>query len=177
MKHFVLAAALLSGGAAQAQPVAFPEPIARASAGDIQCYMPDLRRKICWTTTRYRRTQKGGIEMVTLTVVGRNGTMEVTEPVEVKDNKVCSVIQRSQLDAATFVMPDGKPADAAQAQKLRELVGRDVGKYFGHLMCTAYEDLGHNFVATQTLDGERIDPREVIPVIWVRADEGYQVRP
>ncbi len=43
-------------------------------------------------------------------------------------------------------------------------------------MCTAYEDLGLNFVAMQTLDGERFD-RKVIPMIWVGANEGYQVRP
>jgi len=176
MKRFILAVALLLPGTAQAQSGAFPEPIVRANAGDIQCYMPDERRKTCGTTSRYRRMASGVIEMVTQMVITRTVTMEVTEPVEIKGDKVCSVMLQSELDAAKFVTTDGKSVDDAQVQKLREHVGSDVGRYFGHLMCTAYKDLGPNLVATQTLDGELID-RQVIPMIWVHADEGYQVRP
>ena len=175
-RFFLVVALLLPGVAAQAQPAAsFPEPIARANTGAIQCYMPDERRKTCNMTSRYRRVDGGAIEMVTLMAIARTVTMEVTEPVEIKGDKVCSVMLQSQLDAAKFVTTDGNPVDDVLVQKLREHVRNDVGKYFGHLMCTAYQDLGLNFVATQTLDGERFD-REVIPMIWVRADEGYQVR-
>ncbi len=117
MKRSILAAALfLSGGAAQAQPAAFPEPIGRAGAGAIQCYMPDTRRKTCGTTSRYRRMDSGVIEMVTLMVVTKTIIMEVTEPVEIKGDKVCSVMLQSELDAAKFVTTEGKPVDDAQAQ-------------------------------------------------------------
>lgn len=178
MKRFVLVAALLAPGMiARAQPAAFPEPIALANSGQMQCYVPDKRRKTCGMTSRYRRMDGGGIEMVTLMVVTKTVAMEVNEPVEVKGNQVCSVMQQSELDAAKFVTTGGKPADEEQVQKLRVVIGKDIGKYFNRLMCTAYENLGRNFVATQTLDGNRINEREVIPMIWVGENEGYQVRP
>jgi hypothetical protein len=182
MKPFILAALLLLSGSlspcaiAQAQPAPLPTPIAPASAGQMQCYLPDTRRKTCDSLASYRRGPNGEIENITVMLVSSAPvvTMEVSEPVEIKAGQICGVMLRSQLDAAKFDVKD-KPLDKTQIEKLRERVGSVMQKYFGHEMCSAIEDLGLNLVAKQSMDGTPLNL--VVPHIWVRPEDGYEVRP
>jgi len=177
MRTLVLAAALgLSGAAAQAEVTTLPDPIAPAALGQWQCYQPNTQRKTCSSLASYRRRPDGSIENIVIILVSRNPTvtMELSAPIEIKDGQVCGTMLQSQVDAAKFAVR-GQTLDQAQIAQLRQRVVTVSEKFFGHESCTAYEDLGLNLIAKESMDGKPLDI--VLPVIWVRQDEGYEVRP
>lgn len=178
MRPAPLLTALLIGAGFSAYAAEFPDPIAPAATGQVQCYMPDKARKTCATIASYRANANGGIDDVGTVLLAKNPTltMETVSPVEIRMGQVCGKLRPQDLDTAKFTM-GGRLLDAQQAASIRTQLQTAFQNVFGHEVCTAYVNQGGTLIAKSTIDGMPAPPAADQPVLWVSPSDGYQVSP
>ena len=149
-----------------------PDPLSPATAGGLQCYSPDIARKICQSLAAYARSSDGEIVNTAVVLISTSPpiTMTTTTPVVVRDGVVCGAIRAMDIGAATFTL-SGRPLDDAQTSSLRQQMSANMSAMFDREICTAYKSDG---TAEATLGGA-LQP--VMKVIWVAPDQGYAVGP
>lgn len=153
------------------------DPIAPALAGKVQCYQPDAARKTCNSMGAYRKDPTGTIQN-TATILLRPEpliVMRTTAPVVVKANAICGTITEGDLAAADFTI-DGQPADAANAEALRNAIRPGYAAVLNREICTAYVPSGDEMAARISIGGKRM-PALDQRVRWISPSEGYSVAP
>jgi hypothetical protein len=175
---------VLAGLAPLAGPVLaaappLPPPLAPASAGAVQCYVPNLARKTCQSVSSYARDAAGAIQNLATALVSSDPpiTMTTTSPVEIRDGRVCGPVRAEDIHGAAFAIA-GHPADAVQTADLRLHVAEGMKSVMGHDICVAYvKSAGANaWVAKAFLDGVAQSGGDEA-FIWVPAGAGWAVGP
>ncbi len=166
---------LLLATGAPAGAATLPPPLTLAAHGELQCYAPNHANKTCRSLSRYSLESGGEIENEATVLIAKSPviTMRTISPVEVKARRVCGRVRDEDLQAAVFTI-DGRPADAANAGKLRDALRRSMARFLGHEICTAYVTDGDALLAKPSIDGvPRPDMNQ--KVIWVSPDGGFKV--
>lgn len=68
-------------------------PLARAEAGELQCYRPDVAKKTCQSIASYERTGPGTYDNKALVALSNEATLETHTPVVLKGDAVCGYIR------------------------------------------------------------------------------------
>jgi hypothetical protein len=148
---------------------------ARARAGHMDCYSPDIEARTCRAMSSYIFTDAGGVTNVAHALMGDEPQIIMTaqSAVEVTDTSVCGRLSREDFEAAQFTI-DGEPAPADMSATLRANIIEHLGDMLGKEICTTYVVSGDAMQARVTIDGAP-DSEPPEPVIWVTPDEGYRV--
>jgi len=175
--RLAVAVALLLMSAPAAEAAVLPAPIAPADSGKLQCYAPIAETKSCASLAGYQRRSDGKIYNPATVMISPSPliTMKSATVVTIKDGKVCGFITADDAATAEFLIA-GKPADAPQTAKMRELLAKAQQHLFGREICTRYlPQTDGSLLASATLDGAPQPPDQ--KVIWVSPEDGYEVRP
>ena len=170
--------AAFAGVSLSARAAEFPDPIAPAASGQVQCYMPDMTRKTCASLAGYRANSNGGIDNVATVLLSKSPVviMETVSPVEIKMGQVCGRIRRQDIEAAKFTV-GGQQVGEQQAGPLRAQLQMAFQNVFDHEVCTAYQNQGGTLLAKPTIDGVAAPATADQTVMWVSPSDGYKVSP
>lgn len=168
--------ALLAALAADAAPT-MPDPIAPAATGKAQCYSPDLTRKVCRSLSAYAPRPDGQIANTTTVVLENSPAVVITtvSTATVAKGRVCTVMKKDDLLAATFTINGDVPSDDQIAQ-LRGAILNSWAAIVDHAVCVSFIPDGSQFIAHTALDGlprPNLDQR----MIWVAPKDGWKVAP
>lgn len=171
--------AILALLAALASDVApdLPEPIAPAALGKAQCYSPDLARKVCRSINTYALRPDGQIANTATVVIEKSPAVLITTVSisTVVNRRVCTVVKKGDLLAATFTVNGDAPAEDQTAQ-LRVAILSGWAGLIDHAVCVSFVADGSGFVAHTAFDGlprPNLDQR----MMWVTPKDGWKVAP
>ena len=161
--------------AATAAPL--PSPIAQASSGMLQCYVPNPVTKSCQSSAAYQSAPDGGILNPSTVLLSRVPaiTMLTVTPVTIKAGQVCGTLRAEDIAAATFTV-DGAPASPTDTAQFRQQMAGAEQSILGKEICTAYLPVGDALLAKASVAGVA-EPAMDQKVIWVSPADGYKVRP
>lgn len=168
--------ALLAAVAANAAP-ALPDPLGPAALGKVQCFSPDLARKVCASINAFSLRPDGQIADSATVIVEKTPLVEVTtvSTATVANGRVCSVMKKDDLLAASFTVNGTAPSDTELAQ-LRGAIANGWAALVDHSVCISFVADGSRFVAHTAFDGlprPNLDQR----MIWVAPEDGWKVAP
>ncbi len=177
MKIAIASLALVTSLAA-CGPVEAADPLAPARAGQLQCYTPDPARKTCRALAGYTFEAGAGGETIlnqaeVLMATDPVRTVKTVSPVFVRGDSVCGRVQ--PLADAVFLI-DGRPADAAMADRLRRDFTARRAAMTGREVCTRYLPFRDQLVPAVSVDGVEREPGDD-RVIWVEPNDGWTVAP
>ncbi len=165
--------ALLLAGPAEE----FPDPIAPAAQGKLQCHVPDRARHTCQSLAGYRPDGKGGFFNTADVLLAPEPllTMRAVSTVVIRDGAICGKLSRESFEKAQF-FADGGLLDAEKTAGLRTaILEQSAAMMLDREICTRYTQSGDHLVAHVTLDGK--PDQATMDVIWVSPSEGYRVAP
>lgn len=154
-----------------------PEPIAKASSGQVLCYAPDAARKTCKQIDLYISKPDGTIFNPSLVLIDDDPlvVMGVSQTVTVKKGQVCAPMRKQDLDAATYTV-EGAAASDEQTAKLRAVLVTTYNAYLGKEFCMELKPDGDALDLAVSVDGvHKADFDD--KANWVPADAGYTVAP
>ncbi|CAL4867693.1 hypothetical protein MMA231_01959 [Asticcacaulis sp. MM231] len=166
----ILAAAAVSASA-------YPDPIAPAAKGQMQCYSPNVAMKSCKSLAMYAAKGDGSFANTAIVLVKASPVtlLETVADVTVRDGAVCGAITEANIRTAKLsanaqaVPPEqAAPFLGQLVTALKPVIDRDI--------CTRYEGTGPLLTAKATMDGVP-QPDDDQTVLWVSASDGYAVKP
>jgi hypothetical protein len=166
----LLAAATLSASA-------YPDPIAPAAKGQMQCYSPNVAMKSCRSLAMYKANGDGTFANTAIVLVKASPltVIQTVASVTVRDGAVCGAITEADIRAAKMsanaqtVPPEqAAPFLGQLVTALKPVIDREI--------CTRYEGSGPLLTAKATMDGVP-QPDDDQTVLWVSASDGYAVKP
>jgi hypothetical protein len=169
--------ALLLAVPALSLAAALPGPLAPASDGRLQCFVPNLAKKSCQSLDAFARDSSGVIQSTATVLLSSEPliTMTTRSPVDLKDGRVCGPVRTQDVMEATFTV-GGQPADPRQTADLRLHVSDAMKTLVGHEICVGYVKNGEAWIAKSFLDGSpQLDSDEAF--IWVPPSANYKVSP
>lgn len=159
--------------------LADPDPLAPARGGQVQCYRPDVERKICRAIGSYRFESDGRIINDGENMLSREPLiiLRAGSEVYIKDNAECastafdeSHIQEIEVDGVKLEGESLASARSVIAESMREAIGP--GEY-----CSTYHPKPDGSLrALVTVDGVP-RPEAEDTVLWVRREDGWRVAP
>ena len=154
-----------------------PPPIAQASEGMVECYVPSHSFKSCRSMASYALKPDGSITSTSTTLLVPKPVVIMTadSAVTIKDRQVCGYVTLESLGQASFTV-DGAPASAEQTAKLRDHLQTGYKPLLGKEICTGYAAAGDAMMTTVTIGGVA-QPSLGDLVIWVSPSDGYKVQP
>lgn len=166
MLIFALAAAAAAGDS---------DPLARARAGEVQCFHPDVLFKTCMSVETYVPTAGGYVNRgANLVMLGDMFVIETEVPVEVRGNAVCATMNAAQVMAGKVSLR-GTPVAPEKALAIATELKRKLTTVLGREICTTYEATdGSGYIAKMKMAGR---PAMPAPFIWVKPGDGYKVGP
>jgi len=160
---------LLAAAPAPAQA----DPLAPAREGKYQCVVPNLEKKTCVGTTRYRLIP-GGYGATTSLLLAPNPliTMEMHTSGKLTGDQLCETVKLADFQAGT-VMLNGAPADDATSGVVKSQLATAVSPLDGKVACSTFVPGEDGLFLNQvTLDGAiRSDLSQNF--IWVSEEDGY----
>lgn len=169
--------ALMALAAAQIAPgSAYPDPLAPAASGQVQCYVP-TDHKTCASIATYTANGDGTFANGATVLLSKKPVvvMQTSTPVTIKAGAVCGAVTRDSIaHAALSVNGQAIPADKS-APILQQIAG-SLGSVIDHEICTTYVPNGAGLVAKASMDG-KAQPDQDQKVIWVSPADGYSVAP
>lgn len=152
------------------------DPLARARAGEVQCFHPDVLFKTCMSLETYVVTAGGGYlnRGANLVMLGDMFVIETEVPVEVRGNAVCATMRAPHVTSGKVTLR-GQPvapekAAAVAADLKKKLVG-----VLDKEICTTYAPTdGSGYMANMKVAGGKA---LASPFIWVKPADGYKVGP
>jgi hypothetical protein len=154
------------------------EQLAPAQQGMLQCQMPNLDSKSCFSLSTVRQTGPSTYSFKTEILVDAAGPViaSIRSIVSVRGAEVCQIMKANETAGATFTF-DGRPLSGAEAAEYREGLRTDFAGLAGHMVCTQIvaDDQGL-LTVIGTLDGKRI-PAGDYELKWVRPEDGWKVAP
>ncbi len=182
MRLFLIAAAAFmalaaQGACAEAQAASLPPPLEPASQGRLQCFLPDAGAKTCQSLASYAPRPDGDIDNTVVILIAKDPAVVMTthSVVKVKDDQVCGVMRRDDIEGASFTVA-GQPAAPDQADHFRDSLRQALANMIGRRICTAYLPVSDGLIAKATVEG-LTQPAPDQKVIWVSPDDGYSVSP
>lgn len=153
------------------------DPLAEARTGKMQCYRPDTARKTCVALASYIFETNGTItnKAVVLISPQQMVTMTTSSSVVIKGEAVCGPMRREDIEGAEIAVNGTKLPDE-QAAGVRGQLVQAISNQLGKEVCTTYVPSGDKLAAQVTVDGAA-NPLYTQDVLWVKADDGYQVAP
>ena len=169
--------ALLAAAAAASAAPSFPDPLGPAAVGKVQCFSPDLARKVCAAINAYSIRADGQIADSATVIVEKTPLVEVTTVTTaiVANGRVCSVMKKDDLLTTAFTVNGVAPSDTELAQ-LRGAIANGWAALVDHSVCVSFVPDGSQFVAHTAFDGlprPSLDQR----VMWVAPQDGWKVAP
>jgi hypothetical protein len=162
MALFVLLAALAD------TPASLTGPLAPAAAGKVACYSPDLAHRTCASTNSFAAAE-GRIVNTASVMLGKAPAVTMTSQstATVAGVRVCTVMRKEDLQAASFIV-NGASASDADTSRLRQAVLKAWADMLGRSVCVFWEADGSRFVAHTSVDGL---PRPTLDqrMMWVSA--------
>lgn len=154
------------------------EQMAPAKQGMLQCQMPNLESKTCFSLTTVRQTGPSTYSLKTDMLVDAAGPViaSIRSIVSVRGSEICQVMNPNELAGAEFTF-DGRPLAGAEAADYGARLRGDFAGLAGHRVCTQIVP-GEQGVVTVigTLDGKRI-PVGDYEMKWVTPGDGWKVAP
>ena len=154
------------------------EQMAPAKQGMLQCQMPNLESKTCFSLTTVRQTGPSTYSFTTEILVDAAGPVIASfrSIDSVRGPEICLIIKSNETEGATFTF-DGRPLSGAEVADYRERLRANFAGLAGHRVCTQIvaDDQGL-LTVIGTLDGKRI-PAGDYEMKWVRAEDGWKVAP
>lgn len=151
------------------------DPLARARAGEVQCFHPDVLFKTCLSVERYepagsRYINRGANVVVTDDVY----VIETEVPAQVRGGAVCATMQAAQVMAGKVTLR-GKPVPAEKNEAIAAELKKKLASVLGKEICSTYEaNDGGGYLATMKMTGK---PPMSAPFLWVKPSEGYKAGP
>lgn len=151
------------------------DPLARARAGEFQCFHPDVLFKTCLSVERYEPAGDGFINRGANVVVTDDLYVIETEvPVQVRGNAVCATMQARQVMAGKVTLR-GEAVPAEKSTAIATELKRKLAAVLGKEICSTYEaNDGGGYMATMKMTGR---PPMSAPFLWVKPSEGYKAGP
>ncbi|TAJ71661.1 MAG: hypothetical protein EPO51_11030 [Phenylobacterium sp.] len=153
------------------------DPLSPAEGGKLQCHAPDVARKTCASIAAYARDPDGTLQN-TAAILLRAEPLIVARskaPVVIKGGAVCGRITEGDFAAMLFTI-DGQPADAPNAEAIRNAMRPGFNAILNREICTRYVPTGDQLNGEVSVDGKR-RPQLDQPVRWVSPSEGFSVAP
>ena len=171
-----IATLVLVTSLAACAPVAAADPLAPARAGQLQCYTPDPARKTCRALAGYTFEAGAGGETIlnqadVLMAADPVTVVRTVSPVFVRGDAVCG--RGLPLADAVFLI-EGRPAEAAMADRLRQVFMARRAAMIGREICTRYLPLQDQLVPAVSVDGVEREPGND-RIIWVGPKDGWTV--
>ena len=149
-----------------------------AERGMLQCQMPDIASKTCFSLSRVRRTSPSTYAFDTEILIDAAGTItaSIHSKVFVRGATICEVMNRTDVSGATFAS-EGSRLSPAQAADYRARLLASYAPVLGHTICTQILP-GEDGVDTVigSIDGRRI-PSTDYAMKWVDPGDGWKVGP
>ena len=152
-------------------------PLAPASEGKVECYLPDAQRKTCHSLISYVLKADGSASSNETMVLLRSPVILISMPhdVLVKGDKVCGFITFDDVGRATFTI-DGAPASDEQTAKLRDRLQSNYRPLYNKEICTRHLHDVDGTKSEVSIEGV-VQPSGVELVAWVSPSDGYKVQP
>ena len=155
-------------------------PLAPAEQGKIACFKPKVEAKTCWGILRYKKLEGLKYE-VSARVRFRDTTdfeMRSTSTVTLKANRICSVLDKAELDRAHFFHLGDEvikqDLDDLRAQVEDQFQNRFGKEYCDELTAPAADGM---IKITTYVDGTALLPGSGMETMkWISSDEGYKLR-
>ena len=160
--------------------LAYENPMGPAEQGKIACFKPKVEAKTCWGILRYKKLDVLKYE-VSARVRFRNTTdfeMRSTSAVTLKANRICSVLDKAELDGAHFFHLGDEvikqDLDDLRAQVEDQFQNRFGKEYCDELTAPAADGM---IKITTYVDGTAILPGSGMEAMkWISPDDGYKLR-
>jgi len=167
--------ALMALAAAASTP-AYPDPLAPAANGRVQCYAPTDHRT-CASTTSYTANGDGTFTNISTVLLSKQPILiaQTTTPMTIKAGAVCGAVRKQDIDAARLSI-NGQAVPADKSVPILASIAVALGPIIDHEICTTYVPRGNGFVAKAVMDGKP-QPDQDQKVIWVSPADGYTVAP
>jgi len=173
----VLCAALLgwAPGSRARSAVVAEDPLAPAWAGQVQCYVPDVRRRECKSIGAYERVGSRAVLNQATVLVSSTPPVVVTTvaPVWIKEGRVCGLMGQDDIWRSAFSV-SGAAATAEQEAALKRQMVLAMQPLFGKEVCTVVTKGAGKSIGRAWVDGVR-RPQMDQPVLWVPKSAGYKV--
>lgn len=150
-------------------------PLARAEAGQMQCYRPDVANKTCQSIASYARVSSGSYDNQALVALSRDATLETHTPVVLRRDAVCGFIRAKDMLAGT-VRRHGNVLTPDAASPVLEKIAQAVAPFADKEVCTRYVPSGADFTAKISVAGT-YRPEQDVKVKWIVSSDGYIVVP
>lgn len=165
--------AMIATAAAMAAPA--QNPLARAEAGQVQCYRPDVTRKTCQSIASYIRTGETTYDNRTIVAVSNDATLETHTPAVRRGDAVCSYIRAEDMMAGILRL-HGAVVLPNAAKPVLEKIAKSVAPFAGKEICTRYEPSAADFTAKVSI-ARTYRPDQDVEILWIGPSDGYTVTP
>ena len=151
------------------------DPLARARAGEAQCFHPDVLFKTCLSLEKYVVAADGSYVNRGANVVALDSlyVIETEVPVQVRGNAVCATMGPNHVMAGKVTL-SGKPVAPEKATAVAADLRKKLAGVLGKEICTTYQANGEGYLANMKIAGK---PNMASPFIWVKPGDGYKVGP
>jgi hypothetical protein len=162
-------------GAVPVRAAVYPEPIARAAKGQLQCYAPNPVKKTCAALVSFKPGPNGTFQSKAAILITPSPlvVMKGAAVVVAKGGKLCGRLSQRNFDEARFSDGDTDLAPM-QSRFLRTVLAASAQSYFGREICGAYVPNGRAILVTPDVDGAAVDV-DPQTVIWVKPEENFRV--
>ena len=161
--------------ASAAAIAAHENPLARAEAGEVQCYRPDVAKRTCQSIASYVRTGDDTYDNRTIVAVSSDATLETHTPAVLRGDAVCDYVRGDDMLAGILRL-HGEVLSADRAKPVLEKIARSVAPFAGKEICTRYEPSGSEFTAKVSIAGT-YRPDQDVKIRWIGTSDGYTVTP
>lgn len=154
----------------------YPDPLAPAAAGKVQCYVP-TDRKTCASLASYAAAPDGTFATSAIVMLSKDPVviMQTTTEVRIRDGAVCGTILKSDITGGGLTL-SGEAVPADKAAPFLAKIAEHLAPIIGHKICTVFVPDGDGFIAKASMDGVA-QPDQDQRVIWVSPSDGYRVAP
>jgi len=154
------------------------EQMAPAKQGMLQCQMPDVLFKTCFSLSKVYQNGPSTWVFDTQMVVDLQSSViaSIKDTVFVRGTEVCKAASAIDVSKFTFSL-EGRSLPSAEAAKYREKLRRFYAAFGGKMICTEVvpNEQGMDMVHT-TVDGKRF-PAGDYAMKWVSPKDGWTVAP
>jgi hypothetical protein len=152
--------------------------MAPAKQGMLQCQMPDVLFKTCFSLSKVYQTGPSTWTIETQMVVDQQSPAiaSLKDTVFVRGTEVCKAANAIDVAKFTFSL-EGRPIPSAEAAKYRSKLRQFYAAFGGKMICTQVvpSEQGMEMVEA-TIDGKRF-PLGDYAMKWVSPKDGWTVAP